>query len=77
MKVGILIAGYLRSIDKTVLNLENNILKVFPKNTTIHTYIYESSDEQSQDRYFNPKNKKKLNRVFNTLKTKKNFYWEK
>ena len=73
MKVGILIAGYLRSIDKTVVNLENNILKVFPKNTTIHTYIYESSDEQSQDRYFNPKNKKKLNRVFNTLKTKKIF----
>ena len=73
MKVAILIAGYLRSIDKTFVNLENNIFQSFPKNTKIHTYIYQSLDEQSQDRYFNPKNKNKINKVFKILKTKKIF----
>ena len=73
MKVAILIAGYLRSIDKTFVNLENNIFQSFPKKTKIHSYIYQSLDEQSQDRYFNPKNKNKINKVFKILKTKKIF----
>lgn len=71
MKVALLIAGYLRSIDKTAINIRKNILNSFSKNTTIHSYVYESLDEHIEDKYFNPRSKIKQAKAFKILKTKK------
>ena len=71
MKVAILIAGYLRTIEKTSINLKNKIFSSFPKNTEIDTYIYKSRDEHEKDRYFNPKNTQNFDQIINSLKPKK------
>jgi uridine kinase len=71
MKVALLVAGYLRSIDKTAINIRKEIFNSFQKNTTIHSYVYESLDEHSVDKYFNPRVKKKQVETFKTLNIKK------